>query len=73
MLSPIEYNILKLKQKLAFLETPDARRALSQERRLELIKITTEKFRHFLTIKQDISEKGILHSIRYLPLDELYS
>jgi len=62
MLSPIEYNILKLKQKLAFLETPDARQILSKDKRLEQIKITTERFRHFLTIKQNISEKGILHS-----------
>ena len=72
MLSPIEYNILKLKQKLAFLETPDARQILSNDKRLEQIKITTERFRYFLVIKQDINEKGILHNIRYLPINELY-
>jgi len=47
----IEYNISKLKNYLAYLETPHARETIAPIVRLELIKISTCQFKKFLQMK----------------------
>ena len=50
----INYNINKLKDKLVSLEKPEIKVRYTEEKRNELIKITTEKFKKFLQLKHDL-------------------
>ena len=50
----INYNINKLKDKLVSLEKPEIKFRYTEEKRIELIKITTEKFKKFLQLKHDL-------------------
>jgi hypothetical protein len=52
----INYNIIKLKNKLASLEKPEIKVRYPEDKRIELIKITTEKFKQFLQLKHDLDE-----------------
>jgi len=52
-------HIYHLKIKLMYLETPDARKIMNQEERLNEIKNTTEYFRKYIKIKHDLIEYSV--------------